>query len=207
MSFDFVEFGVLALAHFIALLSPGPDFILILGSSIRYGHRRTFTACLGITLANGLYIILAIGGFSLLRTHQLLFRGMQAMAAAYLFYLGLLLLKSPRPTEPGKDAATPLVKEPQPRLLLRGFLSAILNPKNAVFYLSLMALIVSRRTPVAHQVVYGGWMVCAVLFWDMLVAWLIGNPLMRSALQRHTWRIERLSGVLLMTVGVFIVLK
>ncbi len=207
MPFDFVEFGLLALAHFIALLSPGPDFILIVGTSIRYGHRRAFTACLGIALANGLYIILAVGGFSLLRTRHLLFHGMQVMAAAYLFYLGVLLLRSPRPNTTSRDTASAAAGEHHSRLLIRGFLSAVLNPKNAIFYLSLMTLIVSRQTPVVHQALYGLWMVLAVLLWDMLVAWLIGNTLMRTVLNRHTWQIERLAGILLMTVGVFIVLK
>lgn len=206
MSINFIEFSALALAHFVALLSPGPDFILIVGSSFQQGYRKTLWACLGIATANGVYILLAIGGFSLFRENTLVFMGMKLLAAGYLFYLGIQLLKSSR--EPICVAAAGKISEVNtPQMFLRGFLSAILNPKNAIFYLSLMALIVSRQTPVAVQLIYAVWMFSMVLLWDALVAWCIGNPWLRKALDSHTWCIERISGLLLISVGVVIAIR
>ncbi|MFX6330733.1 LysE family transporter, partial [Acinetobacter baumannii] len=60
------EFFLLAGAHLLALASPGPDFLLLLRGSLRHGRGYGLAAALGIALANGLYIALAIGGFSLL---------------------------------------------------------------------------------------------------------------------------------------------
>ncbi len=207
MSIDLVEFSTLALAHFVALLSPGPDFILIMGSSFKYGCRQTFPACLGIALANGVYILLAIGGFSLLRENLLLFWGMKLTAAGYLFYMGALLIKSTAGTVDYNGSGAGIVKIGFTRMLGRGVMSAILNPKNAIFYLSLMALIVSQQTPVSNQLLYGLWMVGAVLCWDVLVSWSIGNPAVRKGLAAYSWQIERGSGLVLMLVGGFIILK
>ncbi len=207
MTIDFVEFSALALAHLVALLSPGPDFILIIGSSFQQGYRKTLWACLGIATANGVYILLAIGGFSLLKESTLVFWGMKLIAAGYLFYLGTQLIKSSRRPVCIEGVEREASEVNIAQMFLRGFLSAILNPKNAIFYLSLMALIVSQQTPIMIQLIYGAWMFSMVLFWDVLVAWCIGNPWVRETLDSHTWRIERVSGLLLMFVGVFIVLK
>lgn len=55
-------FPALALSHFVALLSPGPDFSAG-GLRHRYRLRGSVGLCLGIAAGNGLYIILAIIGW------------------------------------------------------------------------------------------------------------------------------------------------
>ena len=40
-------FPALALAHFVALLSPGPDFFLLVGYAVRYRLRGSVGLCLG----------------------------------------------------------------------------------------------------------------------------------------------------------------
>lgn len=55
-------FLALALAHFVALLSPGPDFFLLVGYAARYRLRGSAGLCLGIAAGNGLYILLVIIG-------------------------------------------------------------------------------------------------------------------------------------------------
>ena len=42
-------FPALALSHFVALLSPGPDFFLLVGYAVRYRIRGSIGLCLGIT--------------------------------------------------------------------------------------------------------------------------------------------------------------
>lgn len=207
MTIDLIEFSALALAHFVALLSPGPDFILIIGNSARHGHKKTFWTCLGIAVANGAYILLAIGGFTILRESTLLFWGMKLGAAVYLIYLGSLMFKSPSRTICAETESTLIPSANEGKMFFQGFLSAILNPKNAIFYLSLMALIVSRQTPTSSQLLYGLWMFSAVLLWDIWVAWCIGNSLVRQALSSYIWRVEKSAGLLLMFAGVFIGFK
>ena len=56
------QFLIIAGAHFLALLSPGPDFFLIVRSAVINGARIASGVCVGIALANGVYIALAISG-------------------------------------------------------------------------------------------------------------------------------------------------
>lgn len=45
-------FPALALSHFVALLSPGPDFFLLVGYAVRYRIRGSIGLCLGIAAGN-----------------------------------------------------------------------------------------------------------------------------------------------------------
>ncbi len=55
-------FPALALSHFVALLSPGPDFFT---DGLRHplSPARRVGLCVGIAAGNGLYIVLAIIGW------------------------------------------------------------------------------------------------------------------------------------------------
>ncbi len=57
------SFWPLALAHGFALLSPGPDFMLIVSHGIRHRLRGSAFICLGIAAGNAAYIALAIAGW------------------------------------------------------------------------------------------------------------------------------------------------
>lgn len=85
--------------------------------------------------------------------------------------------------------------------LLLGFGSAALNPKNALFYLSLMTALLGPGVTLLQQTPCGAWMVAAVLMWDLAVAALLGY----SRVQRTLNHVERLAGAVLIAFGVGIV--
>ncbi len=91
-------FPALALSHFVALLSPGPDFFLLVGYAVRYRIRGSIGLCLGIAAGNALYIVLAIVGWGLLRQAPLLFAHRAAGR-------GLFIVDwQPADTQPSRDA-------------------------------------------------------------------------------------------------------
>ncbi len=97
MSIDLLfapHFPALALAHFIALLSPGPDFFLLVAYALRHRLRGSMGICLGIALGNGVYILLAILGGAGMQQMPRLFLLLQWAGALYLLWLGVMLLRS-----------------------------------------------------------------------------------------------------------------
>ena len=90
------------------------------------------------------------------------------------------------------------------RQFMVGFLSAIFNPKNAVFYLSLFTVMVSAETSLDIRVLYALWMVAVVLVWDMGVAAAFGRERVKRLLGRWVFRIEKVSGLLLTVFGVLL---
>ncbi|AVD90249.1 LysE family translocator [Pseudomonas sp. SWI44] len=196
------QFLIVAFAHFLALVSPGPDFFLVARSSVSAGWRVASGACLGIALANGLFIVSAFAGLSILRDGSALFIALQVAGAGYLLYIGTLFVRHAGKTELAM-AGEVQAAGGWSRCLGMGFLSGILNPKNALFYASLASMVASSSG--AWKTVYAGWMFSIVLVWDLLVAVTIGN---RRVLKRFAYALpwlERLSGALLIMLAMALI--
>lgn len=198
-------FPALALAHFVALLSPGPDFFLLLGYAVRYRMRGSAGLCVGIAIGNGLYILLAIIGWGILRQLPLLFTVIELLGALYLLWIGSLLIRSRPQTLTGADAQSTCPGFG--KQLLLGLGSSLLNPKNTLFYLALMTALLGPSVTLLQQTMSGIWMTSVVLFWDLLIVMFIGLPQIQRRLTRGILWIERIAGGVLIIFGCAIALR
>ncbi|HBV2904597.1 TPA: LysE family translocator [Citrobacter freundii] len=198
-------FPALALAHFVALLSPGPDFFLLVGYAVRYRMRGSTGLCVGIAIGNGLYILLAIIGWGILRQLPLLFTIIELLGALYLLWIGSLLIRSRPQTLTGADARSTCPGFG--KQLLLGLGSSLLNPKNALFYLALMTALLGPSVTLLQQTMSGIWMTSVVLFWDLLIVMFIGLPQIQRRLTRGILWVERIAGGVLIIFGCAIALR
>lgn len=198
-------FPALVLAHFVALLSPGPDFFLLVGYAVRYRMRGSAGLCVGIAIGNGLYILLAIIGWGILRQLPLLFTVIELLGALYLLWIGSLLIRSRPQTLTGADAQSTCPEFG--KQLLLGLASSLLNPKNALFYLALMTALLGPSVTLLQQSMSGIWMTSVVLFWDLLIVMFIGLPQIQRRLTRGILWVERIAGGVLIIFGCAIALR
>jgi threonine/homoserine/homoserine lactone efflux protein len=201
------QFLVIAGVHFLALLSPGPDFFLIVRSALVNGARTATGVCVGIALANGVYIALAIGGVAMLQQLAGLFAVLRWAGCAYLAWLGwrFLNVRGDAPASVGHAAETAYAAQAARadwwRELRTGFLSGILNPKNSLFYASLFSLGFARETTLGVQIGYGVWMFGAVLAWDCAIARAAGHPRVVRRFMAHVRTLERVTGAVLLGIA------
>ncbi len=198
-------FPALALAHFVALLSPGPDFFLLVGYAARYRMRGSAGLCVGIAFGNGLYVLLAIIGWGILRQLPLLFTVIELLGALYLLWIGSLLVRSRPQTLTGTDAESTCPGFG--KQLLLGLGSSLLNPKNALFYLALMTALLGPSVTLLQQTMSGIWMTSIVLCWDLLIVMFIGLPQIQRRLSRGILWVERIAGGVLIIFGCAIALR
>mgnify|MGYP000983601670 FL=1 len=198
-------FPALALAHFVALLSPGPDFFLLVGYAVRYRMRGSAGLCVGIAFGNGLYVLLAIIGWGILRQLPLLFTIIELLGALYLLWIGSLLIRSRPQTLTGADAQSTCPGFG--KQLLLGLGSSLLNPKNALFYLALMTALLGPSVTLLQQTISGIWMTSVVLCWDLLIVMFIGLPQIQRRLTRGIFWVERIAGGVLIIFGCAIALR
>lgn len=205
------QFMIIAAAHFLALLSPGPDFFLIARTSLSRSWHIASGACLGVAVANGVFIITAFAGTAILRPDSALFVVLQLAGCAYLLYLGALFIRYAG-TNILNGMPVPRGGNGQPaqqaimwwRAAGMGFLSGILNPKNALFYASLAAMLTGPYTSLSWKTIYGLWMFSVVLLWDLFVAFMISNKTVLRRFGRALPWLERVSGgmLILLALGV-----
>ncbi len=199
-----MEFLLIASAHFFALLSPGPDFFLILQASLSLSRRYGFALCSGIAIANGVYILFAVIGLEVVREMAWLLSLLKYLGGAYLLFLGVMLLRTPVQSFDNRGSDSFLQVRNVKRQFLIGFMSAILDPKNAIFYLSLFTVMVSEKTLFFTRCFYALWMVSIVFLWDCCVVMATGKDGVKKWLGSSICFIEKVSGIALAVFGIFL---
>ncbi|WP_072679373.1 LysE family translocator [Arcobacter sp. LA11] len=201
MEIYFTDFLALALAHFVALLSPGVDFFIILTNSSKYGKTAGIITSMGIAFANLFYILLALFGITLIKDNEVVFTSIKILGSLYLLYIGYLLLSSKKRKLFSKKIEKKETKKDIFKYFSIGFLSAILNPKNSIFYFTMFSISIQNDTPFYVQSLYATWMFLAVLFWDIFIVYLVTNDKSRIFLEKYSNFIEKISGIVLFIIG------
>lgn len=195
------QFLMIAGLHFLALLSPGPDFFLIVRSAVVNGTRVASGVCVGIALANGLYIALAISGVAALQEVTGLVSALTWGGCAYLAWLGWRFLGVRGAARFPTDDGPAVLRSSWGKECRVGFLSGMLNPKNSLFYASLFSLGFGPATPMPVQLAYGAWMFAVVLLWDLGIARAAGHPPVVKRFMAHVRKVERVTGVILLSLA------
>jgi RhtB (resistance to homoserine/threonine) family protein len=193
------EFSRVALAHLLAVASPGPDFAIVVKQSIAHGRRTAIWTSIGVGSAILFHVGYSLLGLGLLiRSSPFWFNAVRYAGAAYLGWLGIQALRA-KPRANALLVGETLTPAPRAsRAFVTGFLTNALNPKATLFFVSLFVLLVSPGTPTLVRAAYGAWMSLATMAWFSFVAVLFTNPAVRLNFQRHAHWIDRLLGLVLL---------
>ena len=197
------EFLTVAVAHALAVASPGPDFAIVLRQSLGHGRRTALWTSLGIGCGISVHIVYCLLGLGFLLknspTGLLVFK---YLGAAYLAYVGLQALRS-RPRTADLDLAGNGALAPTDRAAwTTGFLVNVLNPKAALFFIALFPLAVSPATPKLIQAGYGLWMAFATTAWFSFVSVVFTKEDMRRNFLRHGHWIDCALGIVFLGFAV-----
>lgn len=202
-------FATVALAHFLALISPGPDFVILVKSAVKNESKKAVGVALGISVANALYIALClIGVGSLLASSVYIMIGLKIAGGLFLIFLALQALRAKKSdyaslsaqVNIGEKKKTTLFKE-----FIVGFMSGILNPKNILFYLSLFTVVLTKDVSFTFKVMLGVWMTSIVFIWDSAIVLLLSADNVRRKFAKLSYYIDKFTGAILGFVGITIV--
>ncbi|TMP32355.1 lysine transporter LysE [Pseudoalteromonas rubra] len=201
------EFILIALAHFFAVASPGPDFAIVLKQSISFGRRNALMTSAGVGLGILVHVTYCLLGVALLLSQSPeLFNAFKYIAGAYLAYMGVQALRATAaPVSPHSDAAQ-LVQESTFSALRRGFLVNALNPKATLFFLSLFTLVIDPDTPQSVQLFYGLYMAVATWLWFSSLSLVLSKAAVRGFFQRAGHWFDRAIGVVLLLLALRLVI-
>jgi RhtB (resistance to homoserine/threonine) family protein len=126
-------------------LTPGPDVLYIVTNALRSGVRAGMVAALGIVSGCFVHVLAAAVGVSaLLATSASAFTVLKWIGAAYLLWMGVRLLRSKAaPLELNAGISEVNLW----RVYRRGFLTNVLNPKVALFFLAFVPQFIAPEAP------------------------------------------------------------
>lgn len=188
-------------------ITPGPDLLFVIGRAAAHGVRAGVAAALGIAAGCLVHTAaVALGVAALLAASSLAFDLIKWAGAAYLLYLGLRLLRSAGTA----TEVTPSVAATPRATFWQGFVTNVLNPKVALFFLALLPQFVVPDA--AHKglalAVLGVVFAVNSLFVIVPMAWLAGRA--GARLQRigraQRW-LDRALGSLFIALAVRLALQ
>ncbi len=194
---SFALFAGLAL---IVTLTPGPATALVMRSALRGGRRAAFLTTLGNSVG-----VLAWGAASaagiaaLVAASQVAFLVLKVAGAAVLIVLGLQSLRA--------GAAKP-ERGVSGRPFRDGVVTALANPKLAVFFVALFPQFLSGgRSTLATGLLMASFIVALDLVWYSILAFLIARARQAQSSSRWPRRAERVAGGAMIGLGLRMALE
>ena len=207
-------FGIHDLALFVASglllnITPGVDFLYVLGRGATRGFGAGVWAALGIGAGCFVHITAAALGLSaLLAASATAFTAVKWIGAAYLVYMGVSMLR-----QRGRvGLSLPQTSEPRSmqQVFAQGFATNVLNPKVALFFLAFVPQFIDAHSPTKVQ----AFLVLGTIFnttgtlWNIFVAWVSAFLARRLevASRAGLW-LNRCLGALFVALGVRLALS
>ncbi|WP_462153769.1 LysE family transporter [Pseudoalteromonas piscicida] len=201
------EFILIALAHFFAVASPGPDFAIVLKQSVQQGRANALWTSFGVGLGILVHVSYCLLGVALLLSQsETLFTAVKYLAALYLAYLGVQALRYAKPNSEQENITEHAVIESNWTALKRGFLVNALNPKATLFFLSLFTLVIEPTTPSSVQLFYGVYMALATWAWFSFLSLVLSKTTVRQFFRRAGHWFDRGIGVIMLLLAVRLVI-
>ncbi len=199
--------GTVTLIHLLAVISPGPDFVMAVRNAVTYSRRTGLWTAVGFGLGIAVHIGYALAGLAVIISQSiLLFNAIKLLGAGYLVYIGIksLLAKSSVISVTSQVAAP---SDLSPLAAVKsGFLTNVLNPKATLFILSLFTLVIAPDTPLAVMAIMSGIMVVNTIIWFGLVAVFLSQQSIRQLFERFQGVFNKTLGGILIALGVKVAL-
>jgi len=185
----------------LGLLSPGPDFLLIVKNSV--GTARAYALGTVAGIATGLAAQMLVISLGFVAASPAALRLVQLAGAAFLAYLGLrALLAAPGPGAKGGGGGPPGISSG----FLQGLVCNLTNPKAFLFFVSVFAQTLRPDTDRLWRVILP---VAVVLHgaaaWSLVVAALQSPPVARRLERAQRWLPRAFGAALIVLAGAVVV--
>jgi len=178
---------------------PGADMALVMRNVLSLGRPRTMLTIAGIACGCMIHATAsALGMSAVLATSATAFTIMKTVGAAYLMWIGIQSFRRKENGAAGDARANTRTSAP----FTQGFLTNLLNPKVAIFYLTFLPQFIAPGEPVLRRSLFlAGVHITMGAIWLSAYAWFIDR--LSGVLTRprvKAW-LERVTGGLLIALG------
>lgn len=194
--------GTITLVHLLAVISPGPDFVILVKNTLSYSRRAGLFTSIGFGIGVLVHIAYCVAGLALIISKSaLLFTIIKFLGATYLIVVGIKSFFS-KPasiatkTYTEKNDISPLVA------LRSGFLTNALNPKATLFFLSLFTFAISPDIPNTILVIISIILVINTILWFSFLTLFLSQKRVRKLFDKYQIYLTRTLGGVLVGLGI-----
>jgi threonine/homoserine/homoserine lactone efflux protein len=189
-----------------ALISPGPDFALIVKNSLTYSRKTALYTAFGISLGeivHNLYILIGVG--ELLVNNVIAMKIFTYIGASYLVYIGYKGITA-KVNNGVLENVSHKHDISSKAAVFSGIITCVFNPKAVLFITSMFAVVVKPGDPPELLFLYGLITFMQTFLWYSIVATLLSGETVRNKIIAIEHWIHRITGVILISIGVMLLI-
>jgi threonine/homoserine/homoserine lactone efflux protein len=188
-----------AIAHLLAVVSPGPDTALIIRQVARGGRLSGYYAAVGIGVGVFIHSVLASSGISLLVLSNANLKFIiSLLGGLYLIYIGSLSFMSKN------NNAHQDIHEYDASSFFKGLLTNLLNIKAFIFFVSLFTIIANSLNGI-WLVLYPLYFSIMTMTWFCFLSFILTSPKLNILFKKYDAQIEKVSSTFLLFTGLLII--
>jgi RhtB (resistance to homoserine/threonine) family protein len=200
------EFITVATLHLLAVMSPGPDFVMISRNSLFFSRSTGVYSSIGLALGILVHVIYSLIGIAYIISQSIVvFNTIKYIGAAYLIYIGYKSLRA----KPARAQSMEAIEEKSMskfEAIRLGFLTNVLNPKVTLFFLALFTQVIDGNTPLYMKIAYGAEMSLATFGWFAFVSLILSHQKIKHSFSKIQHYMERSFGLILIGLGLKVAL-
>lgn len=187
----------------LGMISPGPDFFLILKNSLCYNRKLALITCFGVITAILIHMSYCVAGVAVIITATpWLFNALRYLGAIYLIWLGIkaLRVKASSGTYISKSIGKNKISTKV--AFMQGFLCNLLNPKATLFFLAIFTQVLNAESSLADKLLVAFIIWIEAVFWWPFVVFIFQTQTVQRRYFKIQFFIDKLLGVILIILGV-----
>ncbi len=202
MIFEYLpSIAALTVIQLLGVMSPGPDFAIVVRNSLIYTRKTGVLTAIGVSLGILVHLAYILLGLGVVITKTAwLFFVFKYLGASYLIYIGIKGLLAKKQTANYENNTHSLQDLSALKAISTGFLTNALNPKAMLFFLSLISAFIPGK-PTIIIAIYGVIIFTSTLLWFLFMAMCFSNKRLRSFFKNFQYLIERVTGALLILLA------
>lgn len=195
----------LCAVHLVAMISPGPDFLLVVRNSVRYSHSTGRWTGVGICLGICVHLAYCVVGIGYIISQSILvFNLLKYLGAAYLICIGIMSFMASDETM-DLSGAKEVKSISEAEAIKMGFYMNVLNPKAALYFVSVFSALITPETPSHIQWYYVIFAVGSAYVWWWIVSSIFSLAKVQAAFQKARSKVDRTIGVIFVSLGLRVV--
>ena len=193
-----------AIVSLLAAISPGPDFFVVLRNSLVHSKKSGYMTALGVSIALISHLSYTLIGIAILiQESPVIYTSLKYVGVLYLFYLGSRGILSSFKMGQNSDQSYAKATAPQTarQAFMQGFLTNLLNPKCALFFISLFSQFIDPTTPINMRIAFAivNWSIS--LGWFLFLVYLVTGKWLQGKMLAFRIYIDRVMGSALILLG------
>jgi len=193
------EFITVIVLHLFAVMSPGPDYILITRQSIRYGRRVALWSSGGIGVGILFHSFLAVTGILfLIASNESYLLFLKLICSVYLLYLGITSIINTSDFNKNRVEDN---KWSNANGFVAGMLTNMTNVKALLFFITLFGVVLNGQTQ-GNLMYYGLYMAFATFIWFSLLSYIFTSDAFKAQFLTFFKLFEKFLGLILVIIAI-----